>query len=89
MSNKFQGNADAADGPHIESILPSSARESQRPWPGWPSQREMLVSGEMLYDAGRVMAANTSSGLALPLLESLGQGEMQKIRAFQIHFFEL
>ena len=91
ISNKFQGNADGADGPHLESIHYSAilSQGVPTPWPGQPSPREVLVSGEMLYDVGRVMAANTSSGLVFHLLESLGQEEMQKTRPFQIHFFEL
>lgn len=52
--DQFQGNTDAADGPHLDSIhcLPSSGRKSQPPWPGQPSTREVLVTGEMLYESG-------------------------------------
>lgn len=52
-------------------------------------QERYWWQGRCCMKVGRVMAANTSSGLAFPLLESLGQEEMQNTKAFQIHVFEL
>lgn len=60
---------------HFSAILGQGV---PTPWPGQPSLREVLVSGEMPYDMGRVVAVNTSSELAFPHLESLRQEEMQK-----------
>lgn len=52
-------------------------------------QERCCWQGRCCMKVGRVMAANTSSGLAFPLLESLGQEEMQNTKAFQIHVFGL
>lgn len=51
ISNKLQGNTDAADGPNLEwhwsiHYFTISAKESQDPWPQQPSPKEVLVSGE-------------------------------------------